>query len=158
MTRSAFPPTSSRIYNSCLAFSGGGSHQGIGGSSNSLGTGKTGQRETDAHLCRSSERTRVHEEGNGKHSVSERYFKQNLVIRKDNDHLMKSCDTLSAELRSLKMTEQAQRATIRDLTATVDELTKNLHMKDVELTKLQNRIEVIRLINVLRILFRCLLN
>lgn len=65
-----------------------------------------------------------------------------LLFRKENDYLSKNCEGMSAELRSLKLTEQAQRATIRDLTATVDELTKSLQAKELELAKLQHRVEV----------------
>ncbi|VDN27544.1 unnamed protein product [Cylicostephanus goldi] len=63
-------------------------------------------------------------------------------IRKENDCLSRNCDNLSSEIRKLKLAEQAQRATVKDLMTTVEEQTKNIQAKEIEIAKLHNTIEV----------------
>ncbi|KAK6758259.1 hypothetical protein RB195_015838 [Necator americanus] len=68
-------------------------------------------------------------------------------IRKENDCLSRNCDNLSSEMRKLKLAEQAQRATVKDLMTTVEEQTKNIQAKEIEIAKLHNTIELLTKVN-----------
>ncbi|WKY13172.1 hypothetical protein Q1695_004186 [Nippostrongylus brasiliensis] len=68
-------------------------------------------------------------------------------IRKENDCLSRNCDGLGSEMRKLKLTEQAQRATVQDLMTTVDEQTKSIQAKELEIAKLHNTIELLTKVN-----------
>ncbi|VDL73418.1 unnamed protein product [Nippostrongylus brasiliensis] len=50
-------------------------------------------------------------------------------------------------MRKLKLTEQAQRATVQDLMTTVDEQTKSIQAKELEIAKLHNTIELLTKVN-----------
>ncbi|VDO68480.1 unnamed protein product [Heligmosomoides polygyrus] len=68
-------------------------------------------------------------------------------IRKENDCLSRNCDGLGSEVRKLKLTEQAQRATVDDLMTTVEEQTRSIQAKELEIAKLHNTIELLTKVN-----------
>ncbi|VDO30908.1 unnamed protein product [Haemonchus placei] len=68
-------------------------------------------------------------------------------IRKENDCLSRNCDGLGSEVRKLKLAEQAQRATVEDLMTTVEEQTKSIQAKEIEIAKLHNAIELLTKVN-----------
>ncbi|PIO76906.1 hypothetical protein TELCIR_00993 [Teladorsagia circumcincta] len=68
-------------------------------------------------------------------------------IRKENDCLSRNCDGLGSEVRKLKLAEQAQRATVEDLMSTVEEQTKSIQAKELEIAKLHNAIELLTKVN-----------
>ncbi|KAJ1366375.1 hypothetical protein KIN20_027014 [Parelaphostrongylus tenuis] len=68
-------------------------------------------------------------------------------IRKENDCLTRNCDSLSSEIRKLKLAEQAQRTTVKDLMASVEEQTRSIQAKEVEIAKLRNAIDLLTKVN-----------
>ncbi|PAV64416.1 hypothetical protein WR25_02957 isoform C [Diploscapter pachys] len=68
-------------------------------------------------------------------------------LRKENDTLVRSCERMANEVRQLKLSDVTQRQTIKDLNATVDDLTRELNQKDLEIAKLQNKIEMLTQLN-----------
>lgn len=70
------------------------------------------------------------------------HYQHLTYLRKENDCLSRNCDNLSSEIRKLKLAEQAQRATVKDLMTTVEEQTKSIQAKEIEIAKLHNTIEV----------------
>uniref|UniRef100_A0A1I7XMV8 HOOK_N domain-containing protein n=1 Tax=Heterorhabditis bacteriophora TaxID=37862 RepID=A0A1I7XMV8_HETBA len=65
----------------------------------------------------------------------------------ENDCLTRNCDSLSSEMRKLKLNDQAQRTTAKELVTTIEELTRILQQKDIDIAKLQNKIEMLSQLN-----------
>ncbi|KAK5964785.1 hypothetical protein GCK32_000463 [Trichostrongylus colubriformis] len=70
-----------------------------------------------------------------------------VLMQKENDCLTRNCDGLGSEVRKLKLAEQAQRATVEDLMATVEEQSKSIQTKDIEIARLHNAIELLTEVN-----------
>ncbi|KHJ88327.1 hypothetical protein OESDEN_11881, partial [Oesophagostomum dentatum] len=89
--------------------------------------------------CEKDRQLRSYADLHNEHGALKREMDQ---IRKENDCLSRNCDQLSSEVRKLKLAEQAQRAAVKDLMTTVEEQTKSIQAKEIEIAKLHNTIEV----------------
>ncbi|CAJ0572667.1 unnamed protein product, partial [Mesorhabditis spiculigera] len=69
------------------------------------------------------------------------------AVRKENECLARNCDDLNAEIYKMRMADQAQKATIKNLNVSMESLSRQLEGKEVEMAKLRNRIEMLTQLN-----------
>ncbi|KJH48699.1 hypothetical protein DICVIV_05200 [Dictyocaulus viviparus] len=94
--------------------------------------------------CEKDRQLRAYADLHNEYGVLKREIDQ---IRKENDCLSRNCDSLSSEIRKLKLAEQAQRATVKDLMISIEDQTKSIQAKEIEISKLHNTIELLTKVN-----------
>ncbi|CAJ0961953.1 unnamed protein product, partial [Mesorhabditis belari] len=70
-----------------------------------------------------------------------------LTLKKENECLARNCEDLSTETYKLRVSDQSQKATIKNLNMTIETITRQLENKELEMAKLKHKIDMLTQLN-----------